>query len=530
MGSRQGPDGNLWFTETGADKIGRMTPAGVLTEFPLPAVAAPAGSTGPPPGPTAITAGPDGALWFTGIPGEIGRITTAGVVTEFAVPAVPPPAGSPAGTASTPATATAIAAGPDGALWFTGVPGEIGRISTAGVVTEFAVPEIPPPAGSPPGTAGTLATLTAITAGPDGALWFTGVPGEVGRITTAGVVTEFAVPAIPPPAGSSPGTPGRRQPWMITAGPDGALWFTGVPGEVGRITTAGVVTEYRHAQFQSASSGIVTTITTGPDGNLWFIGNTGTGNDTAIGRITPTGTFTSFDVPGNFNTIAGLTSGPGGNLWFTEQEDGHTAGEQPAVGEITPAGVTKLYALPQGTTLDPNLGVPADPTVITAGPDGALGSLRTERSAGSRPPGPIQQFPLHYARHDGRHNHLGPRRAQSGLLSQTTRARGRARRSAGSRPAAQSPSTRSPRGWQCRGHHRGPGRHMLWFTENLSSHVRHRADHGRGSDPDIRPAEKSPKTCRPATSRSGRTVTSGSRWRVRPGTRAPSGGSRPPVT
>jgi hypothetical protein len=56
----QGPDGSLWFTETGADEIGRMTPAGALTEFPLPAVAEPAGSTGPPPGPTAIAAGPDG--------------------------------------------------------------------------------------------------------------------------------------------------------------------------------------------------------------------------------------------------------------------------------------------------------------------------------------------------------------------------------------------------------------------------------------------------------------------------------------
>ncbi|MGO9809973.1 MAG: Ig-like domain-containing protein, partial [Isosphaeraceae bacterium] len=321
-------------------------------------------------------AGPDGALWFTGIPGEIGRITTAGVVTEFAVSATP----------------TAIAAGPDGALWFTGVPGEVGRISTTGVVTEFAVPEIPPPAGSSPGTAGTLATLTSIAVGPDGALWFTGVPGEVGRITTAGIVTEFAVPAIPGSpaiAGSSAGTPSTPATLnSITAGSDGALWFTGVPGEVGRITTAGVVTEFATPNFTPPSNGIVTTITMGPDGNLWLTGNT------AIGRITPTGTFTSFNVPGNFNTIAGLTPGPGGNLWFTEQEDGHTAGEQPAVGEITPAGVTKLYALPQETTLNPNLGVPTDPSVITAGPDGALwfgenGAIGRVTTAGT-----IQQFPL----------------------------------------------------------------------------------------------------------------------------------------
>ena len=124
------------------------------------------------------------------------------------------------------------------------------------------------------------------------------------------------------------------------------------------------------------------------DGNLWITGQT------TIGRITPTGTFTSFAVPGNFNTIAGLTPGPGGNLWFTEQEDGKTAGEQPAVGEITPAGVMKLYALPQATTLNPNLGMPADPSAITTGPDGALwfgenGAIGRITTAGT-----IQQFPL----------------------------------------------------------------------------------------------------------------------------------------
>ncbi len=31
-----GPDGNLWFTETSANKIGRITTAGVIAEFPIP--------------------------------------------------------------------------------------------------------------------------------------------------------------------------------------------------------------------------------------------------------------------------------------------------------------------------------------------------------------------------------------------------------------------------------------------------------------------------------------------------------------
>jgi streptogramin lyase len=404
-GITTGPDGNLWFTETGADRIGRMTPAGVLTEFPLPAVTVPDEVFGSPPGPTAITTGPDGALWFTGIPGEVDRITTAGVVTEFAVPLVLPPAGSPAGTAGTPATLTAITAGPDGALWFTGVPGEVGLITTAGVVTEFAVPDIPPPAGSPSGTAGTPATLSAITEGPDGALWFTGVPGEVGRITTAGVVTEFAVPEVPPPAGSPAGTASTQATLSaITTGPDGALWFLGVPGEVGRITTAGVVSEFAvpaaplpaGSPFETQGfAPVLNALAMGPDGNLWFASSASDGaGDAAIGRMTPNGQVTFFSVPRNFLTFGGLTTGPDGNLWFTERESGVTAGEQPAVGEITPSGVLTLHNIPVGTTLDPNRGVGVGAAASTIAPDGSLWFTENAAIGRMTPDGTIQQFPL----------------------------------------------------------------------------------------------------------------------------------------
>ena len=47
-----GPDGALWFTERGANKIGRITPAGIITEFSLPTLtesrlASPPVRTGP---------------------------------------------------------------------------------------------------------------------------------------------------------------------------------------------------------------------------------------------------------------------------------------------------------------------------------------------------------------------------------------------------------------------------------------------------------------------------------------------------
>jgi virginiamycin B lyase len=61
-----GPDGALWFVENKANKIGRITTAGVITnEFPIPT---------PNSGPGFITVGPDGALWFNeGGANNIGR-------------------------------------------------------------------------------------------------------------------------------------------------------------------------------------------------------------------------------------------------------------------------------------------------------------------------------------------------------------------------------------------------------------------------------------------------------------------------
>ena len=95
----------------------------------------------------------------------------------------------------------AITAGPDGALWFTNAGNNsIGRISTGGTVTNYTGTNINHP--------------DAITVGPDGALWFSN-PGSssIGRISTSGTVTNFT------------GT-GVSGPYGITAGPDGALWFT----------------------------------------------------------------------------------------------------------------------------------------------------------------------------------------------------------------------------------------------------------------------------------------------------------------
>jgi len=233
QGIAVGPDGNLWFTEPGADRIGKIT-TGVVSEFR-------AGIT-PGSQPEEIVAGPDGNLWFTE-PGadRIGKITTAGVVTEYRV-------GTPGSSPSNPDGPNWIAAGPDGKLWFTErrPAGRIWKITTGGVVTEYS-------AGITPGS-----YPEGIAAGPDGKLWFVEDGADrIGKITTAGVVTEYRA-----------GITRNSGPSGITAGPDGKLWFT-EPGadRIGKITTAGVVAEYSAGITPySAPEGIVA----GPDGNVWF--------------------------------------------------------------------------------------------------------------------------------------------------------------------------------------------------------------------------------------------------------------------
>lgn len=68
-----GPDGNLWFTEFNGARIGKITPGGAITEYPIPRSPQDQGSQ---PGVTGIGAGPDGNLWFTEqYLGKIGKIT-----------------------------------------------------------------------------------------------------------------------------------------------------------------------------------------------------------------------------------------------------------------------------------------------------------------------------------------------------------------------------------------------------------------------------------------------------------------------
>lgn len=275
-GVTAGPDGAMWFSGNG--KIARITMAGVVTVFPIPT---------PNDVSASITAGPDGALWFTEYNlnsgtsfAKIGRVTTSGAFTEYPLP-------------NPDSIPFAIAPGSDGALWFIELGAtNIGRITTAGAITEYPLPQSAVTYG-----------LLGMAPGPDGAMWLTEYYGgdNIARMTMDGVFTNTYTVLKNVNSGSS----------GIALGPDGALWFADQNAKIGRITTSGAITLFPLSSATDAPFGIAA----GPDGALWYTNYLG-----QIGRITTSGTVTQETATptSTVNYPGAIAAGPDGAMWFTE--------------------------------------------------------------------------------------------------------------------------------------------------------------------------------------------------------------------
>ena len=297
FGVTAGPDGALWLTPNVSSpnySVGRMTTAGVFTQFSPPGGYFPGGP---------IATGSDGALWLqiftannTASDTAIARMTTSGISTVYAF-------------AETDAV-FGMTLGPDGAIWL--AEGDrVGRIDTSGSYSHFSVGNYYP---------------VAICAGADGNLWFLALGASfnsvIGRITPAGVSTIFPCTG----AISLGVTP-------IALGPDGAVWFNidANPGStlpaIGRISTTGVISTF-NIPNTSAYDFTEGSIAASPDGGMWFTGNG------AIGRITMSGAATVYPLPSSsFSTYAGgvglgLAAGQDGAMWFA------TFGNK-AIGRVT---------------------------------------------------------------------------------------------------------------------------------------------------------------------------------------------------
>ena len=221
-------------------------------------------------------------------------------------------------------SASSLAAGPDGNIWFTNPDnGAIARQTPGASVTEFHLPD---PAALP----------DQITAGPDGNLWFVDSnSGQIGRMTPAGEAVEFAMP--------SPDSDAT----VLAAGPDGNLWFIDDgTSAIGSIAPTGSVTEF---PVDSTNLWLDNYLVAGPDGNLWTTAEDNSDKSLLV-RMTPAGMISRFALPTYSN---GLTVGPGKNLWIAG--DGE-------IDRVTTDGSVTRFELDSGDSA----------SSIVAGSDGAL--------------------------------------------------------------------------------------------------------------------------------------------------------------
>jgi virginiamycin B lyase len=224
-----------------------------------------------------ITTGDDGStFWFavhkvnTG--GAIGKITTQGAITEYALPLT---------TGYAPRD---IANGPNDGFWFPYTTMEsssqtqyIGKITSTGALTLFTVPT------------NFTGIPSKITRGPNDTVWFSSNDGGVASITSTGTMTVYAL-------GSNIHI---RE---VATGSDGALWMATSSGVV-RFTTSGSYTLY-------AMSYAPEFITTGLNDDLWYAES----DQKKLGRITTSGQLTEYVVTGlgtspSPNTIVHLGDG-----------------------------------------------------------------------------------------------------------------------------------------------------------------------------------------------------------------------------
>ena len=267
-----GSDGNVWFTEFSGNRVGRITPAGNVTEFSTGILAA---------NPVKIEPGPDGNLYL--------GYSTSTILQRLSLSGVPTTAATFSNT-----KLYGITIGSDGNLWIGETASNvIAKLSLTGAFTEYSTGI----------TAG--AAISNAVAGPDGNIWFTeNSTNIIGRITSSGLVTQFST-GITAGAGLL----------GITAGPDGNLWFTENTGNrVGRITPSGAVTEY--------STGITVgsqprNIVVGSDGNMWFDEDTGG----RLASVTTSGTIQEYSAGFGGGRTLDLTLGPDGNLWYSDFGD-----------------------------------------------------------------------------------------------------------------------------------------------------------------------------------------------------------------
>jgi hypothetical protein len=235
--------------------------------------------------------------------------------------ASPTPSASPAPTASPVATpvvlvpagdsATSLAEGPDGNVWFTASKSTALADAQAGryAVATMAVDHFPLPDAD--------ANPNLMTAGGDGALWFFEQNRmRFARLSTAGALQEFAAPF---------------QVSALVKGPDANVWFltTESPQRIGKITPAGTITAYT-----VPADGFEPRTLTAAAGRLWMYAN----------NVAPQGALASIATDGTgyaATPLSGFTRGSVGSVMYLGRDANFYLGVPSASGfavsRVTPS-------------------------------------------------------------------------------------------------------------------------------------------------------------------------------------------------
>lgn len=232
-----------------------------------------------------IVKGPDKRLWFTEFSGNaIGAITTAGTVSVYTTP----PGSQPYAITVRRKT-----------IWAGGYGGTLFKSTVKGALTSFPI------AG---------AHIGDIVEGPDKNLWFTDYGNDkIGRITKAGAVSEYALPAGAVPLGIAVGK--DRNFWITDSGRNRIVKMN-VSGSVLKSYGRGI-TPKDSVQF----------IVAAPDGNLYFSQWADFTIPDAIGRITTKGKISEIGTLPTGAYPNRLTVGKDGNVYFA-------LADMQAVGEV----------------------------------------------------------------------------------------------------------------------------------------------------------------------------------------------------
>ena len=247
-----GSDGNIWFSESGAGAIGMLS-----TSNPTTNIQNYSQGLLPDAHPFGITSVPGGNIWFTDEHNNaIGWInpSSPNSITEILV------SSSLVGIQN---FGSQIIAGPGGNLYFT-------ESSAIGIYNPSANQwsQVTLPSGQEP---------FGIAVGPDNqSIWYTWQILSGPQSSGIGTFNALSPPSTIPPGSSfqltTPSGGVTPEPNQITSGPDGELYVTDTGnGAIYSIDpTSHVISQPNFIGKTVISNPLPSGITTGPDGNLWF--------------------------------------------------------------------------------------------------------------------------------------------------------------------------------------------------------------------------------------------------------------------